>query len=243
MEVLVAIERDPHVRARAVNRAVPAALERIVDRCLAKDPTARYANAGEVGADLDRLLAGSRARRWAVLVAAILVLSIGAAAGVFAYMRVRYTEKRRAAVAAVCEPACARLAGCGLASGRRTCLEECLDSSGLYAGVTSSTPCSAAARGPFLVYCHLHGGIPTGAGKATCRQTIACQDACRSKGESSAECACACVSNLDLTLVGPMSSLWMCGRYSCPSCADDGDSMECARCRKTKCAAPDAACR
>ncbi len=41
---------------RRVNRAVPAALDRIVRKCLRKDPSARYETAGQLAAELERFL-------------------------------------------------------------------------------------------------------------------------------------------------------------------------------------------
>jgi eukaryotic-like serine/threonine-protein kinase len=41
---------------RQLDRAVPAALDRIVRKCLRKDPSARYETAGQLAAELDRFL-------------------------------------------------------------------------------------------------------------------------------------------------------------------------------------------
>jgi tetratricopeptide (TPR) repeat protein len=71
---------------RQIAAAVPVALEQIVNRCLQKDPTARYQNAAELLADLNRLdTDGTLAlqapptpaarRRWMPLVAALVVVA------------------------------------------------------------------------------------------------------------------------------------------------------------------------
>jgi serine/threonine-protein kinase len=81
MELLIAIDRDPHPRARTVNPDVPAALERIIDRCLAKSPADRYADAGELAVDLDRFSTQPREEHRPISRAAILVaIGIGAIA-------------------------------------------------------------------------------------------------------------------------------------------------------------------
>jgi serine/threonine-protein kinase len=60
MQVLIAIDRDDPPAPRAQNPAVPRALERIVDRCLAKAPEGRHASAAEVAGAIDRFLAAPR---------------------------------------------------------------------------------------------------------------------------------------------------------------------------------------
>src|SRR5262249_6788088 len=62
--------------------SVPAALERVILRCLAKDPVARYADAGAVLLDLDGCVAGPPARRRALrfVAAAAAVVSLAATA-------------------------------------------------------------------------------------------------------------------------------------------------------------------
>ena len=50
--------RDEPVRPSALNPDVPDAIERIVLKCMAKNAGNRYANAGELRADLQRFLAG-----------------------------------------------------------------------------------------------------------------------------------------------------------------------------------------
>ena len=46
----------PHPRLRQLDPQIPAAFERIIDRALAKDPDKRYQRAGEMAADLRRLV-------------------------------------------------------------------------------------------------------------------------------------------------------------------------------------------
>ena len=55
--LVAAILRDDPPPLRTVNAGVPAAVERIVHRALAKSPAARYANAAELRADLAAALA------------------------------------------------------------------------------------------------------------------------------------------------------------------------------------------
>jgi predicted Ser/Thr protein kinase len=55
VEVIIAVARDPHPRLLARGVVAPAALEAILDRCLAKTAADRYANAREVLADLERV--------------------------------------------------------------------------------------------------------------------------------------------------------------------------------------------
>jgi serine/threonine-protein kinase len=95
LDVLMAIARDPHEPLR---RRVPEAtpgLEAVVDRCLAKAPADRYADAGEVAAALDALVSSGSTRshanvalspeartessrgRLAALVAAVGLASVG----------------------------------------------------------------------------------------------------------------------------------------------------------------------
>jgi len=56
-DVIAAIERGAPVPPRVLAGAVPRALERIVLRCLAKDPARRFASMHELGAELERFLA------------------------------------------------------------------------------------------------------------------------------------------------------------------------------------------
>src|SRR5258708_12676914 len=48
------ISVEPHPRVRALDPAIPAAFERIVDRALAKKPQDRYARAAEMAEELRR---------------------------------------------------------------------------------------------------------------------------------------------------------------------------------------------
>jgi len=56
-DVIAAIEHEPAVPPHVLNPAVPPALNRIVLRCLAKDPAQRFPSMLELGAELDRYLA------------------------------------------------------------------------------------------------------------------------------------------------------------------------------------------
>ncbi len=93
-----ATSQDP-VRLRHVAPATPAPLERIVHRCLAKNPADRYATADALADDLERFLEGEpvlapssvvrqfarsarRNRHWMLLGALLLAAGAGAAAGV-----------------------------------------------------------------------------------------------------------------------------------------------------------------
>ncbi len=81
METLSAILMARPVPATRINRKVPAALQRIIDRCLEKDPDRRYSTAEDLSRDLERLgeapTVRSRparpARRWAVPLAGALL--------------------------------------------------------------------------------------------------------------------------------------------------------------------------
>jgi serine/threonine protein kinase len=55
-DVLCAIQRDDPPRLRALDPRVPAALERIVLRCLEKDPALRFPSMRALGRELDRFL-------------------------------------------------------------------------------------------------------------------------------------------------------------------------------------------
>lgn len=58
VETLLAVLESEPVPPRRINATAPRALEMIALRCLEKEPSNRYASAGEVAADLDRYLAG-----------------------------------------------------------------------------------------------------------------------------------------------------------------------------------------
>jgi serine/threonine-protein kinase len=82
VELFIALDRDAPAPPSRVDRRIPAAVERVILRCLRKDPAERYADAGAVLRDLapvaERL--PSRARRgWlvaGVLVAALAILGV-----------------------------------------------------------------------------------------------------------------------------------------------------------------------
>src|SRR5207237_3078331 len=94
--LLQQIARDEPRPPRAVNAAVPAELETVLLKALAKDPAERYATAADLADDLRRFLADQpvrarrptlpqRARRWArrhrpVVVTAAVGLAVLAAA-------------------------------------------------------------------------------------------------------------------------------------------------------------------
>ncbi len=58
-DVLSAIVRDQPVSAASLNPETPADLERLIDKCLEKDPRERYQHAEEIAVDLRRLRRGS----------------------------------------------------------------------------------------------------------------------------------------------------------------------------------------
>jgi TolB-like protein len=85
-ELLTAILRD---EPRPLPASTPLALQTVIERCLAKDPSQRYQQASEVRAALDAISAGGigvwpalahRARRAPMATAAIVLLALGAAA-------------------------------------------------------------------------------------------------------------------------------------------------------------------
>jgi len=80
-ELIGAILHQPPVKPSAVNPAVPAGLERIILKMLAKDRTARYQSAGELLTDLNQLQQAKRRRSiWtARLMVAFAALGLAAA--------------------------------------------------------------------------------------------------------------------------------------------------------------------
>ncbi|MFT3775760.1 MAG: protein kinase [Minicystis sp.] len=60
VEMFVAIDRDEPALPARVNPRVPAAIERVIVRCLRKDPAARYADAREVLRDLEPISVSAR---------------------------------------------------------------------------------------------------------------------------------------------------------------------------------------
>ena len=99
--VITAILRDTPAPLRTARKDVPPSVAAIVDRCLAKDPEARYSSAGALHDDL--VLAHTRLtrapertwRRPAVLIAAALVVLAMAAAGAWQVMQARRTRWAR----------------------------------------------------------------------------------------------------------------------------------------------------
>ena len=83
VELFIALDRDEPTPPSRRNTRVPAELERVVLRCLRKDPAARYADAGALLRDLEPPAAGPRptfprAARIAAVIAAILAVVIAA---------------------------------------------------------------------------------------------------------------------------------------------------------------------
>jgi serine/threonine-protein kinase len=85
VELFIALDRDEAAPPSRVNPRVPAGLERVVMRCLQKQPADRYASARELLADLDApslepapaRAGASRARAWiTVAVAAVLIAAL-----------------------------------------------------------------------------------------------------------------------------------------------------------------------
>ena len=93
--VVAAILRDDPPAIRTLNPAVPAAVERIVNRALAKDPASRYADAGHLRSELAAALARTTQpqdawwRRPSVLVPAALLLIAAVSLGVWQTLRMR----------------------------------------------------------------------------------------------------------------------------------------------------------
>lgn len=85
VEVFIALDRDEPVPPSRKNRRVPAALTRVVQRCLRKDPAARYADAGEILADLAPLARPAHGASPKVLaLAAAAVIAAGVASAMVA---------------------------------------------------------------------------------------------------------------------------------------------------------------
>jgi hypothetical protein len=107
--VLAATLRDDPPRLTDARPDVPPALARIVERCLARQPEERYASAGEVAADLERLVAQTsrpesvRATRRLRLAVAALALTTLAVLVTVAWRQVREGQVQRARAAAVAE--------------------------------------------------------------------------------------------------------------------------------------------
>ncbi len=88
-EVMVARVQKPPRRATELNPEIPGYLQKIMDRCLAIDPTLRYQNVGEILADLDSgsfrptLRYAIHRRRWLRPAAAALAIAVLLAGGGF----------------------------------------------------------------------------------------------------------------------------------------------------------------
>jgi predicted Ser/Thr protein kinase len=93
--LVAAILRDDPPAVRTLNSNVPADVERIVQRALAKDPASRYPDAGELRADLAAALARQahpgavKRRRTGVLVAAALLLVGAVGIGVWQTLKMQ----------------------------------------------------------------------------------------------------------------------------------------------------------
>jgi serine/threonine-protein kinase len=60
MDTLIATSRDPHPKLSDLDVAIPSSFERTIDRCLEKDPSARYATASELREALDAIDLGKK---------------------------------------------------------------------------------------------------------------------------------------------------------------------------------------
>jgi eukaryotic-like serine/threonine-protein kinase len=58
LETLLKVQQEPHEKLGRFCPAIDSALESVCDKCLAKDPEARYRSAGELADDLERWLNG-----------------------------------------------------------------------------------------------------------------------------------------------------------------------------------------
>ena len=87
LEMVKLIETQPVPAPSTIRRAVPAGLDAICRKALAKDPKERYASMEEFGAALAELTAQARRRRlWSIATAAALALLL-AVAGVVLYVK------------------------------------------------------------------------------------------------------------------------------------------------------------
>ena len=100
--LLTAILRDPPPPLRNVRPDIPVDVAAVVDRCLAKDANARYANAGELHAALTAIRAAfnrpADAKTWrrpAVLIVAALLFTAAAAFGGWQAVQARSARKAR----------------------------------------------------------------------------------------------------------------------------------------------------
>ncbi|MBX3192679.1 MAG: serine/threonine protein kinase [Labilithrix sp.] len=133
LEVLIAIDRDDPPRASTQNRAVPPALERVIHRCLRKDPAQRYASAGELGEDLERASPARASETWKRF--AILAVAIAGVAGALRIARAPASPERA-------DPAPAASAGVDPAPPAATHVAEPLPA----APSPSPSPSASSAR-------------------------------------------------------------------------------------------------
>ena len=81
-DVSGAIQHESPVPARELNPDLPAGLDRVIDRALAKDPAGRYQSAAELRRDLDRLRqdqlapARRRGRAWLAAAAGLVTIAV-----------------------------------------------------------------------------------------------------------------------------------------------------------------------
>jgi serine/threonine-protein kinase len=82
IEIFIALDRDEPVPPSRRNEDVPGPVERVIVRCLRKDPAARYADAGALLRDLERAAArprrARRRMRLAVALCAVVALVVAA---------------------------------------------------------------------------------------------------------------------------------------------------------------------
>jgi serine/threonine-protein kinase len=79
VDVIVAVARDEAPAPSSIVAGVPAAIDAIVARCLAKDPSGRYANGGEIAAALAGVTADAGAAQASTPAASSAPVSTGAA--------------------------------------------------------------------------------------------------------------------------------------------------------------------
>jgi serine/threonine-protein kinase len=111
-ELFARLDQDEPEPPSRRDPSVPAALERVILRCLSKDPAARYAHGGEVLVELDGCAAGPPPWRRALRLAAgaAAVLALGAGAFLSLERRHEHHQPAKSAAAASLSPREAALA-------------------------------------------------------------------------------------------------------------------------------------